>query len=214
MAHDRMSQYLLAISRRWWSLMSCAAFTLLSVISATRAVGNAWTIYGTAALAILFLFISGFLAWRDQVRRCEELLSASSKSNFPEEWGKLSAAFSSASRSARADWHTNRERRTTWHIACDSGPDGEVASLCNVAGTLLTKSTEIADQLPAEIIRESDPMFRWLSYVKSLRGSSESSYGQELDDKGEVLGLIFFGSVRDIAAISSQICRDCCIRDL
>ena len=53
--------------------MSCAAFTVLSVLATFRKKGNKFFVVGTAVLAVVFLFIASFLAWRDKATQLAAL---------------------------------------------------------------------------------------------------------------------------------------------
>jgi len=50
----------------WWALMSCAAFTALSVYAAIKKKGNRWVVIATASLAILFFGVASFEAWDNE----------------------------------------------------------------------------------------------------------------------------------------------------
>lgn len=55
-----------ALSKKWWALMSCAAFTVLSLWAAIGNKSNAWTLSGSATLAVIFFLIAAFGAWLDE----------------------------------------------------------------------------------------------------------------------------------------------------
>jgi len=59
--------------REWWELMGCAAFTILGVYSAGAHKSNAWAVGGSAALAVLFLCVASFRAWKRQYDACGQL---------------------------------------------------------------------------------------------------------------------------------------------
>lgn len=52
--------------RRWWAMMSCAAFTALSVYAAATNKANSWVVAGSAVLAVLFFLIAAYLTWKDE----------------------------------------------------------------------------------------------------------------------------------------------------
>src|ERR1035441_5121230 len=59
--------------KHWLALMSCAAFTFIGFYVAYASKSNAWTVRAIFCAALVFLFIAGFLAWRDEHR---ELIKA------------------------------------------------------------------------------------------------------------------------------------------
>lgn len=58
--------FTVALSKEWWPLMSCAAFTLLSLGIALKNKGSNWIVGGTAVLAICFFFIAAFKTWNGE----------------------------------------------------------------------------------------------------------------------------------------------------
>src|SRR4051812_40176987 len=46
--------------------MSCAAFTIFGVYVAATNRGNAWVLGGTGVLAVVFLLVAAYKAWRDE----------------------------------------------------------------------------------------------------------------------------------------------------
>jgi hypothetical protein len=52
----------------WWSLMSCAVFTAIGTIQAHFQKSNRWLVWAVFVAALFLLFVSSFLAWRDQYR--------------------------------------------------------------------------------------------------------------------------------------------------
>ena len=62
-------QFLGALCKVWWALMSTAAFTALSVWSALSRHGGEVTVIGTAVLAIFFFLIAAYIAWRHENRK-------------------------------------------------------------------------------------------------------------------------------------------------
>jgi hypothetical protein len=61
--------FLAALAKVWWALMSTAAFTVLSILSAISANGNKVTVIGTAVLAVFFFLVASFRAWDEQYKR-------------------------------------------------------------------------------------------------------------------------------------------------
>lgn len=65
--------YIKAVSRRWWALLSCAAFTLFGVYCAYRVTRTSWYVKGSSALAGVMLLIACYFAWLDDYRKVKSL---------------------------------------------------------------------------------------------------------------------------------------------
>lgn len=61
--------YAYAVGKHWWALMSCAAFTFIGFYVAYAGKSNEWTVRAIFCFAMVFLFIAGFLAWRDEYHK-------------------------------------------------------------------------------------------------------------------------------------------------
>lgn len=66
---DDLKQFLMAVWRFWWSLLSCALFTVLGVYAAYTQKSNTWIVYASLSLAGVCLLLACFLAWREEHRR-------------------------------------------------------------------------------------------------------------------------------------------------
>ena len=58
-----------AVLAHWWTLMSCAVFTIAGVVLAILRLDVRWAVGVTAALAAFFLFLGCYLAWREEYLR-------------------------------------------------------------------------------------------------------------------------------------------------
>lgn len=58
--------YLKAVLSHWWTAMSCAVFTLLSVYATLAGRSGMWVVWITAGLSVCFLFSGTFFAWRKE----------------------------------------------------------------------------------------------------------------------------------------------------
>lgn len=72
---DTFVQFLVAVGRRWWALMSCAIFTGLGIYVAYANKSNEWAVKTSFAAAVVCLFIACFLAWREELIRAEDAKS-------------------------------------------------------------------------------------------------------------------------------------------
>jgi hypothetical protein len=57
--------YFKAVGKHWWTLMSCAAFTILGTYGIHAKKTDQWIVNSTFAMAAVFLLIGCFLAWID-----------------------------------------------------------------------------------------------------------------------------------------------------
>ncbi len=209
-----LRQFLAALLKRWWALMSCAAFTALGLIAALSKRSNVWTIGGTALLALAFLLYAAFGVWRDEHGR---LLEASVKEQRPvsraPEWQQLADRFETCSRFVRADWQSTKGE-TTWRLAGGSTECKPIETLCILAGSMLVKSLNVHAGLPGDVSAETEPFRRWLTFVKSTNASDSMNYAEEQDDAGNSLGFIYFGSYGGIAHTSALLCMRCSADEL
>lgn len=59
-----LREYFAAIWVHWWPLMSCAAFTVLAVLADLHEKTQRWATRISLGLALFFLFLSSYMAWR------------------------------------------------------------------------------------------------------------------------------------------------------
>lgn len=60
------AKFIAALWKTWWALMSCAAFTFLSLYVAATNRSNAWVVGAMAILAALMFVVSAYHAWAEQ----------------------------------------------------------------------------------------------------------------------------------------------------
>jgi len=63
---DVFARFIAALWRKWWALMSCAAFTILSLWASIENKTNAWVVSGIATLALIFFLVAAFGAWFEE----------------------------------------------------------------------------------------------------------------------------------------------------
>jgi hypothetical protein len=63
--------YLKALGKHWWELLSCAAFTILSVVAAIKNWSNGWVAIASIGVAAILLLVASGLAWNDEYKRAE-----------------------------------------------------------------------------------------------------------------------------------------------
>jgi hypothetical protein len=57
--------FITTLFKRWWQLMSCAAFTFLGVYVAATGKGNGWVVGGSAFFAVVFFTLAAYGTWKD-----------------------------------------------------------------------------------------------------------------------------------------------------
>jgi len=70
--------------------MSCAAFTLLGLIASVLKKTSTWMLWVTFGLAIVFLLLASFLAWRDQYHRANDAAAKLAELTLPKLDGEFS----------------------------------------------------------------------------------------------------------------------------
>jgi hypothetical protein len=58
--------FVAALLKRWWGLMACAAFMILSVYTAAANNRNVWLVGESAFLAAVFFGVAAYHAWREE----------------------------------------------------------------------------------------------------------------------------------------------------
>jgi hypothetical protein len=105
-----LKEYIAALWAQWWPLMSCAAFTFLSI-----AIGlgsqhprlekwlKAWEWKLALCLAGFFFFISGYYAWREQHQRTQAAEDKLERLTKPKLSGEIISAASTSTGPKNAD---------------------------------------------------------------------------------------------------------------
>lgn len=63
--------YLKALWKHWWTLLSCAVFTVVTLIQALGNRSSTWMVWATGICASALLLVAAFLTWKDEYRRAE-----------------------------------------------------------------------------------------------------------------------------------------------
>jgi hypothetical protein len=64
--------YAKALWKHWWTLLSCAVFTFISLIVALTNRSNMWIVRATGISAFALLLVASYLAWQDEYDRAEK----------------------------------------------------------------------------------------------------------------------------------------------
>ena len=124
-------------------------------------------------------------------------------------WRDLAKDFDGLPERIRADWNRNGEGTESWRIAHQ-----KCEGLCKLAGAMLVKSPNIVTELPQSLQSESDPMFRWLSFLKEKNYLSRIQYGVESAETGKEPKIILFGSIENVARVSAVVCIECAAMEI
>jgi len=76
---QELSAFLRAVGKHWWSLLSCAFFTILGLFVAYANKSNAWVVQGSFIVAALCLLIACYRAWRDEHTALEDEIAKNQK---------------------------------------------------------------------------------------------------------------------------------------
>jgi hypothetical protein len=61
-----LGQFLAALGKRWWALLSTAAFTIIGLYALITGKSNQWVVTVSLAVAAIFFLIASFGAWKEQ----------------------------------------------------------------------------------------------------------------------------------------------------
>lgn len=140
------------VLKKWWALMSCAAFTVLGVVSAYSSHGSKWTIAGTFGLTVAFGFVGVFQLWSEEHQRANraEQQLAQERENprvTSRDWQELAEKFEVACPHVRANYQVGtRIPYDFWTLSGDSRNTCE--AWIKKGGVMLLKSPQVCAQLP------------------------------------------------------------------
>src|SRR5579863_6799611 len=55
-----------ALWAHWWTLMSCAVFTLFGIFAAAKQLSSAWIVRSSFIIAAVLVVVAAYLAWSDE----------------------------------------------------------------------------------------------------------------------------------------------------
>ena len=59
-----VAQFLRALSAKWWPLMSCAVFTVISIYAAVGNKSNRWSVTASLVTAVIMFVVAAYQAWK------------------------------------------------------------------------------------------------------------------------------------------------------
>lgn len=128
-------------------------------------------------------------------------------------WRELAAKFEQtkfASAQLQTDFQDNKITRWEWTFSGDR--DGACETLCEYAGTLLLKSTNVSATLSPGVKAELKPTWRWLMFLKENHNAiCIGDVIQSLKTDGYSVRL---EPIRNVSPVSAKACIVCAAREL
>lgn len=132
------------------------------------------------------------------------------------EWRDLADRFAKTSIHVRADWQQFGEDSgiESWHIGGSAIDETyECKILCSLAGTMLMKSPIVSNGLSDRVRSEQNEVNRWLAFLRERGAVSDISYGINTLPGGSKQ-MVYLGSIRSIAKVSSRACIECSAKEI
>ena len=205
-----------ALIKKWWPLMSCAAFTLLSLVSALAPNGSKLTVAGTFLLAIVFGVFGAFQLWSEQHKRAvkaEQDLATYIQlpSVRSADWEEMARQLEASCRFFRADFQTESiTGYQSWDVK--GGPESGICEAwIGKAGAMLLRSPNVF--LPNAIRDEQFHGQRWLRYMQHHGCFEAKLIGYETLDDGR-RNLVQTGTTRNFVYDCIRLCIQCSAAEL
>jgi hypothetical protein len=126
------------------------------------------------------------------------------------QWREMAERFAKEDKFIGAQWNRTSAGSELWHFS--GGNTHNIEALCRIAGTMLIKSQRVARELPSSVTTQTNPMYRWLLFIKdsNFRGIGNAMYGIEVGEDGNPTGGIHFNDVvNNLSELSSRACIYC-----
>jgi hypothetical protein len=169
------------------------------------------------ALAVIGIFIAPYILHKEDKARADgatrELENKATSYDAAGEWKKLASNFNAINgASIKTDWDRPPEMTEMW-LVC-GGDYKRCEALCRLAGATLIRSPRILASLPEDLRLQSDPLYRWLGFLKA-RGCVEQIRPMEIIGMDEnVVGFHLHGSIRNLPAASARISFECAAAEI
>ena len=207
-------QFAWAVLKHWGAIVTGGIF--IGLLGIWEGTGHhvAPTVYWIVAIS--GTFIGCYKAWNDERTAKQGVLAAldvRSGTTSPE-WKELAGKFEKMGLGVSAQWQCNRRNNQTifenWTFSGTYGKGCE--TLCRFAGTLLAKSPNISRTLSPSALRQADPAWRWLFFLKENYGTLDPGGGAPPIDSDGTIYLM--GTISNVAAVSARICIECAALEL
>jgi hypothetical protein len=132
-----------------------------------------------------------------------------------EDWLKLARDFEACPGQIRAQYsRCGLPGRDTWYVLGGAAVQPEKCrSLCNLAGTMLSRSPHVCSELSEPVRSATDPADRWLYFLKDHRHLDNYMAAVETHDDGRKSG-VYSGYINNLPEASLAACIDCAAREL
>src|SRR5579864_2016065 len=207
-------RFIWAVLRHWGAIVTGGI--LIGLLGIWQGTGHhvAPTVYWI--VAIVGIFVGCYKAWNDERIATEgalAALNAESGTTSPE-WKDLAGKFENVGLGVSVQWQCNRRNnQTTFENWTFSGTHRKPCeTLCRFAGTLLAKSPNISSRVSALALKQSDPAWRWLFFLKENYGELDPRGGTPPIDSDGTIYLM--GTISNVAVVSARICMECAALEL
>jgi hypothetical protein len=214
-------RFISAIGADWLARMSgplTVPFTVAAFFLPSTVAKISFTI-----LAVIAALITCFRIWNTAETEKEQLraeLAEAKKADAPArdwnaEWKELSGKFEKVGLDVSAQWQCNRRNNQTifenWNLSGTYRKQCE--ALCVFAGALLLKSPNASPGLSELARQQSDPVWRWLFFLKENHNALSSGLGSlpQIDSDGTIY---LMGHISNLAVVSAQACMECAALEL
>jgi hypothetical protein len=207
-------QFTRAVVRHWGTLVSGGA--IIGFLSIWQGTGHLVppTVY--SIVAIVGIFVACYLAWNEERKAKEVALAGLSKQSAitSADWKELAGKFEKIGLDVSVQWQCNRRSSQTifenWNFSGTYRKPCE--TLCRFAGALLAKSPNVSLSLSELALRQSDPAWRWLFFLKENHNALDHGGGMPpIGDDGTIY---LTGRISNVAAVSGRICMECAALEL
>ena len=212
----RFWKFVWTFTKRWWALMSCAAFTALGLVSALAPNGSKWTVAGTISLAVVLGMVGSFQLWKEQHDRAVSAENELAKERerppvTAKDWQALADEMEKRCNFFRVDRHWGRGRVETWEMK--GGVQSQICeALIQRAGQMLVRSPNVHAQLNDAVRSEGDPFKRWMKFMDQ-RGALQISDGFFTEEIGGEKFNIFSSSTRNLCFDLVRLCQECAAKE-
>lgn len=209
-----------AIRKDWLARMSgplTVPFTILAFFLPSAAGKILFAI-----LAVVAALITSYRVYKSEYDRAEslekqllELLAKDKQSAITSaDWTELADKFEKIGLDVSVQWQCSRKNNQTifesWSFSGTYRKPCE--TLCRFAGTLLAKSPNVSRTLSELALHQSDPAWRWLSFLKENHNALD--HGGGLPPTGDDGTIYLGGRISNVAAVSARVCMECAALEL
>ena len=142
----------------------------------------------------------------------QRLAAEERKSIGRADWLQLAKDFESCPQQLRAEYSRHGlPGQDSWYIGGWT-PSDKCKSLCRMAGTMLISSRQVRYALSEEVRPVSDPIYRWLYFLKERRHLDNYLFAVETFPDGQTAG-VYSGYINNLPEASAAACIDCAAKE-